>query len=193
MSVSFTAIDFETANRSPASACAVGVVRVRDGRVVETHYSLLRPPPGHEHFEPGNMRVHGIAAEDVADAPSYASYWARLSERLAPEHPDTVLVAHNAVFDMGVITAANLAAGLGAQPWRYACTLRLSRAAYRLRSYALPAVCRAVGVQLEHHHDALCDATACAQIVLDLAARSGADSMRELTAHYGTGIGRSRG
>lgn len=193
MSVSFTAIDFETANRSPASACAVGVVRVRDGRVVDTHYSLLRPPPGYEHFEAGNVRVHGIVAEDVAGAPSYGSYWARLSERLAPEHPDTVLVAHNAVFDMGVIAAANLAAGLRAQPWRYACTLRLSRAAYRLRSYALPAVCRAVGVELEHHHDALCDAAACAQIVLDLAARSGADSMGELTSYYGTGISRSRG
>lgn len=191
MSVSFTAVDFETANRSPASPCAVGVVRVQDGRVVDTRYSLLRPPPGHEHFEPGNIGVHGIMPADVSGAPSYGNYWSRLSEHLVPEHPDTVLVAHNAVFDMGVIAAANLAAGLGAQPWRYACTLRLSRAAYRLRSYALPAVCRAVGIELEHHHDALCDAAACAQIVLDLATRSGADSMRELTAHYGTGISRS--
>ena len=193
MSVSFTAVDFETANRSPASACAVGLVHVRDGRVVGTHYSLLRPPPGHEYFDPGNVRVHGIVAQDVADAPSYGGHWTWLSERLAPEHPDTVLVAHNAVFDLGVIAAANLAAGLRPQSWRYTCTLRLSRAAYRLRSYALPAVCRAVGVELEHHHDALCDATACAQIVLDLAARSGANSMGELTAHYGTDISRSRG
>ena len=30
----FTAIDFETANSSPASACSVGLVRVRDGKVV---------------------------------------------------------------------------------------------------------------------------------------------------------------
>lgn len=75
MSVSFTAIDFETANRSFASACAVGVVRVEDGQVADTQYSLLRPPPGHDHFEPGNIRVHGIHPQDVVNAPSYAQYW----------------------------------------------------------------------------------------------------------------------
>lgn len=41
---SFTAIDFETANRLCNSACAVGAVQVRDGRVVERAYELIRPP-----------------------------------------------------------------------------------------------------------------------------------------------------
>ncbi|HBU41902.1 MAG TPA: DNA polymerase III subunit epsilon, partial [Microbacterium sp.] len=36
MSLDFTAIDFETANSSNASACAVGLARVRDGEIVET-------------------------------------------------------------------------------------------------------------------------------------------------------------
>ena len=66
MSVSFTAIDFETANRRLASACALGVVRVRDGRVVDTRYSLIRPPAGHDGFERGNVRIHGIQPADVA-------------------------------------------------------------------------------------------------------------------------------
>ncbi|WP_016995656.1 3'-5' exonuclease [Kocuria atrinae] len=188
MPVSFTAIDFETANRSFASACAVGVVRVQDGRVADTQYSLLRPPPGHDHFEPGNIRVHGIRPADVAGAPSYAQYWQWLVDRLDADDPDGILVAHNAVFDTGVIRAANRAVGQPARPWRYACTLRLSRAAYQLRSYSLPAVSHAVGVTLENHHNALADAQACAGIVMDLARRSAADSMEELTAHYGNKI-----
>lgn len=188
MPVSFTAIDFETANRSFASACAVGVVRVQDGQVADTQYSLLRPPPGHDHFEPGNIRVHGIRPADVAGAPSYAQYWQWLVERLEADDPDGILVAHNAVFDTGVIRAANRAVGQPPRPWRYACTLRLSRAAYQLRSYSLPVVSHAVGVTLENHHNALADAQACAGIVLDLARRSAADSMEELAAHYGNKI-----
>lgn len=192
MPVSFTAIDFETANRSFASACAVGVVRVEDGHVADTQYSLLQPPPGHDHFEPGNIRVHGIRPADVAGAPPYAQYWKWLVERLEAGAPDGILVAHNAIFDTGVIKAANAAVGHPARSWRYACTLRLSRAAYRLRSYSLPAVSHAVGVSLENHHNALADAQACAGIVMDLAHRSAADSMAELAAHYGTKIYNTR-
>lgn len=189
--VSFTAIDFETANRSLASPCAVGVVRVSDGEVVDTQYSLLRPPPGHDHFEPGNVRIHGILPADVATALTYARYWPWLMDLLEREAPSGVLVAHNAVFDTGVIKAANAAVGVSPRPWRYACSLRLSRAAYQLRSYSLPSVSRAVGVDLQNHHNALADAHACAGIMLDLAARSGATTMEELTGHYGTKIYRA--
>jgi len=40
----FAAIDFETANYSPDSACAVGLVAVEGGRVVRREYHLIRPP-----------------------------------------------------------------------------------------------------------------------------------------------------
>lgn len=190
MSVSFTAIDFETANRSPASACAVGVVRVLDGEVVDSHYSLLRPPLGHNHFEAGNIRVHGIRPADVLDAPAYEQYWPWLEDIILRDDPHAVLVAHNAVFDMGVIRAANRACGLPAREWDYACTLGLSRAAYDLPSYALPSVARFVQADLQRHHDALCDAQACADIAMDLARRSQAEDMLSLARHYGVGITR---
>ena len=42
----FVAIDFETSNRAPISACALGMIRV-DGRIVTVrHYELIRPPGG---------------------------------------------------------------------------------------------------------------------------------------------------
>ena len=40
----FTAIDFETANYSRDSACAVGVVVVTRRRIVERKRILIRPP-----------------------------------------------------------------------------------------------------------------------------------------------------
>ena len=191
MPVSFTAIDFETANRSLASACALGVVRVHDGHVVDTRYSLIRPPAGHDTFEAGNIRIHGIRPADVRNAPTFDRLWEWMCDNIAADAPDATLVAHNAVFDTGVIRAANAACGGVPRPWDYACTLRLSRAAYTLRSYALPSASRAAGAEVQDHHNALSDALACAGIALDLARRSGAADMAELTAHYGVAVQRA--
>lgn len=39
----FAAIDFETANGQRSSVCSVGVVIVRNGEVVDSYYSLIKP------------------------------------------------------------------------------------------------------------------------------------------------------
>ena len=41
----FAAIDFETANQQRTSVCSVGIVIVRDGEIVDSYYSLIRPEP----------------------------------------------------------------------------------------------------------------------------------------------------
>ena len=41
----FAAIDFETANEQRTSVCSVGIVIVREGEIVDTYYSLIRPEP----------------------------------------------------------------------------------------------------------------------------------------------------
>ena len=43
----FAALDFETADHTPSSACAVGVVIVEDGRIVRRLSRLIRPPGRH--------------------------------------------------------------------------------------------------------------------------------------------------
>ena len=43
----FAAIDFETANGSRTSVCAVGVVVVRGGEICDTFYSLIHPRPNY--------------------------------------------------------------------------------------------------------------------------------------------------
>ena len=116
----FTAIDFETANSSNASACAVGLVRVRDGRVVETAGWLIRPPAGHDVFFELNVRIHGIRPEDVAGAAT----WTEQLSRLASFAGDDVLVAHNAGFDMAVLKHT-----FGIMPHPVYCTKIASRLA----------------------------------------------------------------
>lgn len=173
MPLDFTAIDFETANSSPASACSVGLVRVRGGEVVATTGWLIQPPPGHDEFQEWNVRIHGIQPEDVLSAAT----WVDQFDRLCAFAGADVLVAHNAGFDLNVLRRASEATGLLCPPYRSLCSLQVARKTYQLDSYRLPIAAAAAGFEEFSHHDALADARACAQIVIDAAARAGADDV----------------
>jgi DNA polymerase III subunit epsilon len=184
VSLDFTAIDFETANASSASACAVGLVRVRGGRVVDTAAWLIKPPPGHDRFFELNIDIHGIRSDDVADALGWSDQLDRLLEFVG----DDVLVAHNAGFDMAVLRRACEATGDACPPQRYFCSLQLSRRVYDLESYRLPLVAAEAGYGTFPHHDALADALACAHIVVDSAERHAAASIDQLAEATGVRV-----
>ncbi|QKJ19077.1 3'-5' exonuclease [Microbacterium hominis] len=187
MPLDFTAIDFETANSSNASACAVGLVRVRDGAVVAKTGWLIQPPPGHDAFFELNVRIHGIRPEDVRGAPT----WAQQLDDLAAFVGSDVLVAHNAGFDMAVLKRACEVTGLDCPPYRYACSLQVARKVYRLDSYRLPYVAAEAGFPDFAHHNAVADALACAHVMTDAARRVGADSIDALAAATAVRVGRT--
>ena len=43
----FVAVDVETANENPSSICAIGAVKVIDGIVTDSRYSLICPEPNY--------------------------------------------------------------------------------------------------------------------------------------------------
>jgi len=180
----FTAIDFETANNSPASACSVGMVKVRDGRVVDTAYWLIRPPFGHDAFLEWNVRIHGIMAVDVADALLWSEQLPELLSFAENDH----LVAHNAGFDMGVIAAACAASFIPSPSFDYLCSLQVARKTYHLESYRLPVAAMAAGFEDFEHHNAAADAAACAAIIVHAAGRHGASTIPELAELAGARI-----
>ncbi|MBO0979270.1 3'-5' exonuclease [Microbacterium sp. SD291] len=173
MPLDFTAIDFETANSSPASACSVGLVRVRGGQVVATAGWLIQPPAGHDEFQEWNVRIHGIRPQDVRDAATWSEQFDRLCDFAGAD----VLVAHNAGFDLNVLRRASEATGDICPPYRSLCSLQVARKTYDLDSYRLPKAAAAAGFAEFSHHDALADARACAQIVIDAAHRAGASDV----------------
>ena len=185
----FTAIDFETANSSSASACAVGLTRVRDGRVVETAGWLIKPPAGHDRFFELNIGIHGIRPEDVVDAPTWIDQLSALDRFVG----DDVVVAHNAGFDMSVLRRACEATDAACPSYRYLCSLQVARKTYDLASYRLPSVAAAAGFLDFAHHDAASDALACAHIMIDAAARAGAHDVVELAMLLGVRVPRLAG
>jgi len=186
VSLNFTAIDFETANSSPASACSVGLVKVRDGKVVDRAGWFIRPPLGHDLFQEWNIRIHGIRPEQVADAAGWVDQLADLVEFAEDDH----LVAHNAGFDMGVIRAACAATFVACPEYSYLCSLQVARRTYTLDSYRLPVAAMAAGFDGFQHHDALADAEACAAIVIHAARHHEAATVEDLAGLTGARLGR---
>lgn len=172
----FTAIDFETANGSRASACSVGLARVVGGEIVETVSWLIRPPADYDAFAPANIRVHGITADQVSTAPD----WIDVLPQVMAFSGGSSFVAHNAPFDESVFSSVTTASGLAVPSAKFFCSLELSERQMQLADYKLPTVAGALSVPLLNHHDACADATACAHVVLGIARLYKLESLGDL-------------
>ncbi|WP_017298694.1 3'-5' exonuclease [Nodosilinea nodulosa] len=154
----FVALDFETADRYRDSACAIGLVRVEQGQVVDKAHYLIRPPRRQFEF----THIHGITWPQVASQPSFAELWPQLAAMLAGAN---FFAAHNASFDRSVLHACCKAASILPPAPEFVCTVKLARQTWNIRPTKLPNVCDYLGIPL-NHHDALSDAEACAQIAI---------------------------
>jgi DNA polymerase-3 subunit epsilon len=184
--LNFTAIDFETANHYRGSPCGIGLVKVREGEVVDEHFWLIRPPEPVNWFSQFHMDLHGITPEKVADAPR----WQHVLPAIVEFIGDDPVIAHNAGFDIGVIRYACAVDNIEWPEMRFLCTLVMARRALRLASYRLPFVVESFGLEMGKHHDPLADAHGVVRVVKALAAEAGVDDLEDLAAVHHMSIGR---
>lgn len=130
----------------------VCVERVRGGEVEDRLHTLVRPEGG----EIGNVHVHGIDAEALADAPTFAE----IADRLAQILEGAVFVAHGAWWDVGFVHAEMRRAGRAFRVPFYLDTLNLARRAFRLERYALDALRAHFGLDASRAHRADADVIA---------------------------------
>jgi DNA polymerase III subunit epsilon len=150
--VTFTAIDFETAQGKRYSICQVGLVRVENGKIVNTFECLVRPP---DNFYLGrNIEIHGISPEDTANVPTFDKVWPKIQSYIIGQN----VVAHNIEFDAGCLRATLAYYDLPLPLYREHCTLKIFGG-------KLADNCGYYDIEL-NHHDALSDAKACAELFL---------------------------
>ena len=159
----------------------MGLVRVRDGVVVDRAHWLISPPPGHAQFLPFNIKIHGITPSMAAGAPVWEDQLADLISFIG----DDIAVAHNASFDMGVIRAACAETVSPTPRLKYLCSVQVSRKTYEIPSHRLPLSAAAAGFGEFAHHDALADAEACAAIIVDAAHRHSVNDVVSLAKTTG--------
>jgi DNA polymerase-3 subunit epsilon len=197
--LSFLALDFET----------TGLDHRRD-RVVEIgaiRYSARREPPGpggrlvfREEgaiaalVDPGMampaiaLSIHGISDSDLAGAPRFAT----LAPALLALCGDSIIVAHNAPFDLAFLRSELERAGLPEPRNESLDTRVLAKAAFpRESSYRLGSLVASLGIEGGRAHRALDDARACMGILAAYAAARAAAAGPSRAR--GTGSRRPRG
>lgn len=160
----FIAIDFETANSSRSSACALGLVEVKDGNITTEHSWLIDPQ---QRFDGMNISIHGITPSMVIGKPTFHDLWPTVEPLLQGQ----IVVAHNASFDMSVLRYCLDGISLTYPNFQYLCTYLLGKKMLPdLPSHKLNVVSEHFDINLKHH-DALDDARASAAILLKLMAQ----------------------
>lgn len=179
----FAAIDFETANRSLGSICALGIVVVERGRVVEEYSRLVRPKE--LYFDPFNIRIHGITPDHVRNEPEFKDLWPEIWPLLAGR----IVVAHNASFDISVLGEVLLQYEIPFPNLSHSCTCMISRRTWPyLLNHKLNTVAGHLGFAFKHH-DALEDARACAHIAVRACELHNADTIPELAEKLAIRVG----
>ena len=160
--LNFAAIDFETANNERSSVCSVGIVIVRDGKIVDKFYSLIKPEP--EYYNYWCSQVHGLSLDDTMEAPVFPDVWAQIE----PMIEGLPLVAHNKAFDESCLKAVFRVYQMDYPDYEFHCTCIASRKVWPEGPHNLDIIAARCGYDLENHNHALADAEACAAIALQI-------------------------
>ncbi|MBR1761792.1 MAG: 3'-5' exonuclease [Eubacterium sp.] len=156
----FIVFDVETPNRRNNRMSAIGISVIEDGIIVDEYYSLVNPEASFDYF---NTMLTGIDEDMVSDSPNFAELW----DEIEPIMSSGMLVAHNAVFDLGVLKKCLADYGIDWRPYsRYLCTVQIGRRELPGISHKLNDMCDYYGIELIHHQ-AASDSHACAEILLN--------------------------
>lgn len=153
--MNFITIDFETATGKRWSICQIGMVKVENGKIVKKISRLVKPP--NNEYSEWNMRVHGITPIDTADSPIFPEIWLEIK----PYIENSLVVSHSTDFDIDCLYKTLDYYEIPRPRFNIDCT-------YKRTGKKLDSLCEAFDIHLGNHHDAECDAIACAEIYIKL-------------------------
>lgn len=168
--LTFNSIDVETANVDRASICQIGIVHVQDGKIVNHWQTLINPE---DWFDSWNVQIHGIDEDRVKNSPRLPEVRGELRRRLR----GSVLVSHTA-FDRVAFERAMTRYDLEQLQVTWLDSARIARRTwpdqFGKRGWRLKKIAKNLGISYKPH-DALEDARAAAEIVLQACAVSKTD------------------
>jgi DNA polymerase-3 subunit epsilon len=167
MSTTFVSLDFETTGILPSRhrVIEIGLVRFSvDLNIIEEFSTLINPGR-----DVGKTNIHGITPTMLAGAPTFAE----VAPRICAFLNESVLVAHNKMFDLGFLAMELQRAGITPPELDALCTIELIRSAYPSCPRRLLDAYRHLGFESETAHEALADAKMAAQIAITILTESG--------------------
>ena len=151
--VEFIAIDVETAIGKRWSICQIGLAIVENGKVKEIITELIQP--SNNEYSDMNIKIHGITSEMTKDRPTFPAIW----ENIYPIIENKKLVAHSAEFDINCLRQTLDYYNIEIPNFKYDCT-------FKKTGQKLDEACASFNISLDNHHNAGCDAEACAKLYI---------------------------
>lgn len=167
--LTFTVIDTETTGMSPkyARLLEISAVKINPTLSIDkgNYFSTLINPECKIDYSA--YRVHGISENMVKDKPFIYEVLPEFNDFVK----DTVLVAHNAKFDMGFLNYAYNECSISPQYLTVIDTIKLSKIAFpNLRSYSLDNMIQTLNINISinnsYRHRALFDALHTASLLV---------------------------
>lgn len=181
--LNFIAIDFETANEKRNSPCSIGIAVVENGKIIKEIHYLIKPKE--MRFMPINIGIHGIRPKMVESEPEFDEIW----KEIKGYFDKSLVIAHNASFDISVLRNTLNLYGITMPNFDYICTMKLARNFYKnLENAKLNTVNDFLGYKF-NHHDALADALACSNILINIAEELKSYNIKEISKNLGVTIG----
>ena len=178
----FVAFDIETTglNAQNDRMTEIGAIRFSGGNIIDTFNTFVDPE---RHIPADITQLTGIRDSDVAGAPSEEEAMKQFIDYIG----DRPIIAHNAHFDVGFMTAAALRHGLKFTPV-FLDTLALSQALLpELKRFKLDIVSNHLKLPQFNHHRATDDAMVVARIMgkfLPMLQQQGAKTVDDIETVY---------
>ena len=170
----FVIIDLETTGGSPGinAITEIGAQKVQGGKVIGEFQTLVNPGVP---LPPFITVLTGITEKMLLPAPSINQVFPQLLEFLGSES-ETVLVAHNAAFDLGFLKAAASALGYTFPKYQSLDTVKIARQVLtkdEVRNYKLDTLSQFFKAETSPTHRALDDVRATVSVFHGLIERLG--------------------
>lgn len=150
----FTFFDLETPNRQNDKICSFGLIHMIDGEICFEREYFVNPDT---YFDAFNVELHGVSPDMVKEAPTFDAIWPEIKGFFQ----DAVVVAHNATFDLTVLSKVLYYYDIEVPPLQYSCTWQMAKQRLKVPKYSLDALCAHMGIPLNRHHNAMEDTYAC--------------------------------
>ena len=174
----YCVLDLETTGFSATNEkiTEVGIMKIKDGEILDQFSTFVNPE---KHIPSRVTEVTNITDEMVKDAPTIEEIFPKILEFIK----DSVLVAHNAPFDMGFLKQN--AKNLGYEfDYTYLDTLSLAKDLFPdYKKYKLGKIAENLGIKVEVAHRALDDVDTTVKVfnvMLDMLKKRGAETVDDI-------------
>ena len=158
----YIAIDFETANNSRLSACALGLAFIKNNKLVHEANHFIQPPKGQK-FLSSHSRIHGIYADDLEFALDFEQLW---NVDLSKYFNTNLIIFHNASMDLSILKNLFNHYKIKSFNIDYIDTMKLAELTGKPKK--LTELAQLFDIDFSNNHDPQHDAEVCAEVFSEL-------------------------